>query len=266
MRKEMHEDIPFQEAVKAQMSERASRADQLLEQKWGKTPQLGEGIQAIADKDINKARNLIYTLENQERHLQNLTETQISTAFQTTPENVMRIVRLGYPNSVRGELFLEWSMETARDSIYYLSPKYGKTKRGATAGDVTHESDAYLYASEIEEQVVGTGDGTATVFTGTLAPAPLRQYAVRLFSGGFPVAIDDGAGNLVGADITAGTVDYTTGAISITFATAPTAGFDVMAQFYLLSEDSSLYDEIGSVELQLKDYQFRVKPYPLYAS
>jgi len=123
MRKEMHEDMPLNEAIKVQMSERNMKADQLIEQKWSKTPQIGEGIQDLADKDLNRARNLVYAMENQENHLKNLTETQISTAFQTTPENVMRIVRLGYPNSVRGEIFLEWSMETARDSIYYLSPK-----------------------------------------------------------------------------------------------------------------------------------------------
>jgi len=267
MRTEMHKasDEQFKEQVAMEMSDRNRKADQLIEQKWSKTPQIGEGISDLAGKDTRRARNLVFALENQERHLQALTETQISTSFQTTPENVIRVVRLGYPNSVRGELFLEWAMETARDSIYYLSPKYTTSKRGATAGETMHESDAYRYASEIEEESIGTGDGTITDFNGTLSVAPVRPFAVRVFNGGVPAGVDDGAGNMVGAGVS-GSVNYDTGAISVSFTTAPANGNNILVQSYFVSEDPALYDEMGAVELQLKDYQFRVKQYPLMAS
>ncbi len=114
------------------LSERTSRGDQLVE-KWSKKKGIGENMQETYDANPSKIRSLAFMLENQENHLRQLTETQISNAFQTTPENVLRIVRLGYPNSIRGDVFLEWAMETARDSIYYLSPVHSSTKRGATA-------------------------------------------------------------------------------------------------------------------------------------
>lgn len=30
-----------------------------------------------------------------------------------TPENMLRLIRLSYPNSIRGQLFTEFAMETA---------------------------------------------------------------------------------------------------------------------------------------------------------
>ena len=39
-------------------------------------------------------------------------------------ENMLRLVRLSYPNSIRGELFTEFAMETANDSIKYIVPSY----------------------------------------------------------------------------------------------------------------------------------------------
>ena len=37
---------------------------------------------------------------------------------------MLRLVRLSYPNSIRGELFTEFAMETANDSIKYIVPSY----------------------------------------------------------------------------------------------------------------------------------------------
>lgn len=254
------------------LSQRNDYADRLVE-KWSKTSGIGEGFDTLYEKDAKRARNLSLVLENQENHLGKLTETQISNSFSTTPENVLRVVRLGYPNSVRSELFLEWAMETARDSIYYLSPVYSTTKRGATAGNVTHESPSYRYASEIEEETIGTGDGAIVEFTGSaggnVANPPLRPFNVKILVDNIPVAVDDGAGTLVGTLLNASatnTIDYTTGALTVTFTVAPANGLVVVSQYYYDSEESAQYEDIGAVELQLRDYQFRVRPFPLYVS
>ena len=267
MRKEMREDTKKQ-IHEDMLSARNEKADQLFE-KWSKKSGLGEGMVDLKDLDENRARALSIVLENEENHLDRLTETQISNSFSTTPENVLRIVRLGYPNSVRGELFLEWAMETARDSIYYLSPKYASTKRGATADNVTHESASFRYASEVETEALGTANGILVEFSDTLANHPLRPFSVKVLKDGIPVATDDGEGNMIGALLdTAETnsVDYTSGAITVTFSTAPANTLVITAEYNYDSEDSTNYTDIGAIELQLKDYQFRVKPWPLYVS
>ena len=265
MRTEMREATK-RDHMAEHLSQRNEYADRLFE-KWSKTKGIGEGLDSIYDKSSNQARALSIILENQENHLSKLTETQISNSFSTTPENVLRVVRLGYPNSIRGELFLEWAMETARDSIYYLSPVYSSPdKRGATAGNITHESASYRYATEIEVESLGTGDDSTVNFTLTVANPPLRPYTVKILQDGVPIAADDGAGYITGALLSEGSINYTNGDIDITFTTAPAGAVVLEAEYYYDSEESTQYPDLGAVELQLKDYQFRVKPFPLYVS
>ena len=260
-------------------SHRTEEANRLVE-KWSRKHGLGDGLEEAYDENPRKVKNLVFVLENQEKHLQALTEGQISSAFSTTPENVMRIVRLGYPNSVRGEIFLEWGMETARDSIYYLKPIYSTTSsgrmRGATADNVTHESASYRYATEIEEESIGTGDDSTIVFTGaaagSVANPPLRPFTVKILVNEEIVAADNGSrtsGTLVGDDLDSSatnTVNYTSGAITVTFTTAPAAGATIVVQYFYDSEDSDQYADLGEVQLTLADYLFRAKPYPLGVS
>lgn len=255
----------MREQMARKLSERNELADRLLE-KWQKTPVIGEGIEKLRGMNEAKARNLAIILENEETHLSNLTETQISNTFQTTPENVIRIVRWAYPNSVRGEVFLEWGMETARDSIYYLHSIYGKTLRGATTGQRVLETAEYRYPTEVTiDNAVETADGATHTFSTTASVAPFRPFTLKVLVNGTPTAVDDGHGNIQGDDIT-GTVNYQTGEITAVFGTAPASGVAVEFEYNYDSEVDTNYSNIGSIELQLKDYQFRVKPKPLFIS
>jgi hypothetical protein len=276
MRDLMRENENLQENKEKQISEYKQQGNILVE-KWSKKPGIGEGLQESFDSNPDKVRGLGYALENQEAYLKKLTETQISTAFSTTPENVMRIVRLGYPNSVRGELFLEWAMQTARDSIYYLFPQYSTTNRGATINTRTIESAAYRYGSEVEEEANGTlGDGSTTTFTGVCSVTPVIPYSLRIYVDNVLLGNDDGKGLLTGSGqnigdnitngVSAGTIDYTLGIYSVTFSTAPAIGTTILIEYKYNSEVAADYGQLGQIELQLRDYQFRIRPYPLGVS
>lgn len=261
MRREMREQqAALKEQQRIVMSERTAAADRLIE-KWMKNESI-DSIRNLADSNVEKARALAFMLENEENHLASLTETQISNDFKTTPENVIRIIRLAWPNQVRGEIFYDWAMETARDSMYYLHPVTGKTKRGATAGGRILETSEYRYPTEVEIETLELNSGA---YKATALNAPLRPFTVKVLVDGVPTATDDGNGNLIGTGVS-GTIDYETGAISVTFTTAPDEGAAVEFAYNYDSEVASNYDNLGSVELQLKDYQFRVKPKPLYVS
>ena len=272
MRRDIQEAYLYEE--KAAIEEDTKRVGDILLEKWSKKKNLGEGLIDLSSKNMKKARNTAIVLENQEKYLKKLTETQISSDFGTTPINVLRVIRLGYPNSVRGDLFHEFAMVTARDSIYYLKPIYTETARGATAGNTTYESPSDRYFSEIEEETVtGSINGSNKVFvgnsTGALTKAPLRAFFVRVFLNGAPVAADDGAGNMVGAALDpaqTNTVNYTTGAFTITFVTAPATGSTLTVQYSFDSEVPANYTNIKSLKLTLTDYNFRARPWPLYLS
>src|SRR5208282_3811742 len=276
MRKQMRglTEEALQEQQVVLLSERNKHGDELFN-KWQKKRVVGQGMDKIYEKSPNKARNLAFVLENQEKHLKSLTETQISSAFSTAPVNVIKVIRLSYPNSVRGEIFLEWGMETARDVIFYLRPIYNANKRDGVNGNYMIDSFSNRYASEIDQDILGTGTGSALTFTGpnagNLAIAPIVPFSVKVFVDNVPVATDDGSGNLIGAALSttlASVVNYTSGAITIYFASgfAPGKGLQVMVQSYYDSEQSSLYTQNGEVELTLQDYVFRVKPWPLGVS
>ena len=101
--------------------ERNFRADRLVE-KWSNIPEIGVGMQEMEPR---AARNLAILLENQTRQMSHMTEAAIASNFNgQTPENMLRLVRLSYPNSIRGALFTEFAMETANDSIKYIVPSY----------------------------------------------------------------------------------------------------------------------------------------------
>jgi hypothetical protein len=265
MRDEMRKKLDEATAKKLVHS-RNARADQLIE-KWSKKKSIvGGEFQEKAHTHIHKYRNLSILLENFSKHVQRIGETTISSAFSNTPQNVMRVIRLGYPNSVRGEIFNEWAMETMRDSLFYLSPVYATTNRDATINTVTHQTATNRYSSEIEvENVDATGAGTN--YTGTISITPLRPYKVVILVDSIPVAVDNGSETFTGTTLstgTASTIDYSTGAYDITFTSAPGASIDI--EYFYDSEDSDNYDELGLINLQLTDYQFRADLYPLGVS
>lgn len=90
-------------------SEREARASRLLE-KWYRVPEIGSGLKSMDDR---KAMNTAILLENQARHMSRLSEATYSSAFGATPENMIRLVRLAYPNSIRDKLFTEFKKAVA---------------------------------------------------------------------------------------------------------------------------------------------------------
>lgn len=99
---------------------------------------------------------------------------------------MLRLIRLSYPNSIRGKLFTEVAMETARDSIKYIRPVYTTSQTGGVMDDHTfgdlnldgdneftgpdyrkamYETTEDRYASELVNGTIsglGAGDGNGT--------------------------------------------------------------------------------------------------------
>lgn len=205
--------------------ERDYRADRLVE-KWSKVPEVGKGIKQMP---VNTARNLAILLENQTKTMSKMNEAQLSQSFYGyTPENMLRIVRLSYPNSVRGDIFTEFAMESSHDSIKYIKPVYTNAQRDAFdwerkseapmpgndwpmdnrfdeqehVGDVFYESGEHRYATELVNvglsniaadgaEVSVTFDGGA--LTGAYIPGYSTIYVV-IDKDRYAIATQDGHG------------------------------------------------------------------------
>ena len=112
----------------------------------------------------------------------------------------------------------------------YLKILYGSNKGGVKAGDTMFSmfnagnGETYYSSDEIDSEYVVASN---TSVTGNLAWLPVVPGSVKLMVDSVEVAVDNGAGQLSGPGISAGTIDYTTGAFNITLNSKPTSEDDV---------------------------------------
>lgn len=266
IRSRMNESASLVEATKFVEDERKARASRLIE-KWSRVPEIGSGIRAMDDR---RASNLAIMLESQTRYMSRLTEAQYSSAFSSTPENMIRLVRLAYPNSIRDRLFTDFAMETAKDSIKYLKPVYTDKDPGinrswddtAFEGNVTYESTEERYPTEMANGVVVAGVSVSFT-TNEFALGYIPGYAI----------FEDASGNVVAMENRNLTFSVAAG-YTITFSylagvyTLGGADASVIARAYgrYNSEGDLVGDHLGEVELVLSDYQFKVRPLTLGVS
>ena len=236
-------------------------------------PNIGKGLAEANAKDPRRVQNLAFAIQHTEEHLGELSEAQISATLGTTPENVLRVLRLGYLNTCRQDAFWEMGLSTAHDIFFYLEPKYKKSLRGATAGQVTYESPSYRSASDIGQWAANeTPNGSIKTFTFTPAAdeVPLSPYTVRIYVDDAIVANDDGKGNISGQDVdgtaVTGSVNYSTGAISVTVTTAPTSLTSVNAEAGIALEKDEDLKVTQELELSLNAKPFTLREYPITAS
>lgn len=84
--------------------------------------------------------------------------------------------------------------------------------------------------AEVSAEVLGAGDGSKVTFAATLAAAPAEPGSVTV-TDGVETFSDDGFGRLTGSAGGSGTVNYATGAVSVTFDAAVGNGVDVTADY-----------------------------------
>jgi len=86
------------------------------------------------------------------------------------------------------------------------------------------------YSNTSRTESIGTGDGTATDFSGTLSYTPIVPGSVTVTDGN-ETFTDNGDGTLTGSAGGSGTINYYTGAISVSFASAPSSGADISVSY-----------------------------------
>jgi len=252
----------MQEEAQRYLLGRKARADKLVE-KWSKTSP-GAGLDSLYTKEPTNARNTAMLVENQERYLRRLPEAVISQNFQTRPENVLKVVRIGSANSNRQNIFTEFPLVTTDDAIFFIDMTYESTLRGATAGDKIYENVNRFYAGESYETSQAGNDTTTNAVT--VAKAPIIPNKVHIMVDRELVGYDDGDGSIVPVGTTLdsnGTVNYTTGVITITSSAAITSAETIAVLVHFDSERSTLYDQFGKVSLELSKKRFEARPHPL---
>lgn len=157
MKKPQNKVILKKEA-EAKLNERAARAEKAA-QVWDNHPLFKGELSKINEAKVRQ--NAAINLTNQARYMKQLNEQETSAEFQRmAPANMMRLVQLTMTNLNRGNVFSEYSMETARDAIYYIKPYFSKSV-AANAGNFAERSMSYNVTNKDTIDPYGFNTATA---------------------------------------------------------------------------------------------------------
>lgn len=196
-------------------------------------------------------------------------ESVVTQSLGQLPQRVLDVVRIFYPNQIAPDICDIQPIDGMVGSIFTMTPRYGTTFGGVNAGDDLFLNNTSLnnYASEELGVTIATGNGSTAAISGTISTSkPLRKGSVKvsttLTTSGAITIEDDGAGNFKPtAGLTSGTIDYDSGAYSITFATAPTNTTPVVANYQLDTEVNE--DAIRDIEIDISMKPVQCKQHPL---
>lgn len=200
------------------------------------------------------------------RSAQSLNEaTQVSHVIDGIKTQYFDIITAVWPNLIAEQLFSVQPIRSKTGQIFYLKYIYGTDKGNVKKGDTIfsaqemagYENRNYTSETIEEESAFAQEDGgSETNFTGNLQFIPVKPGTVVITMDTTTIK-DDGMGKLTGNGITAGTINYETGAYDITFGTAPAAGDAYVDYEYDLSYAPST---IPSVELKVVDTTITARP------
>jgi len=89
------------------------------------------------------------------------------------------------------------------------------------------------------QETVGTTVAGQILYSGSLGSAPLTAGTLAMAISGVAAGNDNGTGGITGTGITSGSINYSTGAWSLTLTAAPPAGADIVATYQKSSTTSS---------------------------
>jgi hypothetical protein len=208
-------------------------------------------IQGVEDiQNDFQRRSTAIVLENTRRFLEGLEETTKAISIGDFQKYAFPLVRAIFPELVANQLVSVQPMLGPVSQVFYLDFTYGSTKGNVSRGQKVFDSiglgpnNPYYSSPLVEGEVVGTGTGSQTAFSPSLSYTPIRAGSI-VITDGVSVITDDGNGNLVGDGT--GTIDYTSGAISVTFAAAPANAIVVSVNYEYDMEGNSNIPEIDLI-------------------
>lgn len=211
----------------------------------------------------DRAMSTLQIMQNQAMYIEGLSQdprneaTFVSNLGPLVPK-VIDLVRIFYPNMVAHDLVDIQPLDRQNGEIFVIRPIFSNTAAGVTAGDqVFKKVTDGTYASESQTTTLaGAGVGAYTATAGQL---PLKPNEIAIYAAGVKVGIDDGAGNIVGATVDTGTVNYTTGAISVTFTGTPAGPVTAGSRY----SSEATPANIRRLSLNLSTIPVQAQPHPL---
>jgi len=161
------------------------------------------------------------------------------------PKVAFDVITVAYGNSVIPFIASVQNIEEERGNVYFKVIKRqdtGNTIIDPRTGAVLPSG---LASNVVSDKVVATGDGSTTTFNVTLDSIPVRPETFEVKAGS-AYGKDDGKGTILGVGVW-GTIDYSTGAVELNFASAPASGEEIKVGYQVDIEGANDLPSIGSV-------------------
>ena len=229
-------------------------------------------LEAATGKKNSLERNLTlaYTLNETKK------QRDYHEAIQTPDAGLYKVFALDIvgavvQNILAPELVSMQPLDNAVSMVLYLEYQYGTSKGATQAGTVFadtrnfYQSDAMYSSSEVVDEPITLVAGTAQSFKlAQLPPINPNTVEIVLTLAGTPVVLtDNGAGQLTSATAgTSGTINYATGEVSITTATAVVVATDTGVANY--SYAITYVDEAAS-SARIPEVTLKMKQIPMFA-
>jgi hypothetical protein len=209
-----------------------------------------------------KAIMVAIMLENYKNYVKSLDETTKVLQVGNFDKFAYPIISMVSENLVAQDLVAVQPLSGPSGLVFYMDFVTGQAKgnvpKGAKVWDARlgHVNRFEDGGDMVPSEFLFVGTGALSVFTGNVAYRPLKPGTVQV-SDGTNVSVDNGNGVLSNAltNMTAGTIDYTTGAYSITFSAPPAGTYNVSATYAMDMEANP----------NLQQIDFQISSSPLYA-
>ena len=244
-----------------------SKGKHLAENDWRAYFAAKDGTLAL---DESSRALTAYLLEVEKQYIKNLDEDTRIASIGSFEKYVFPIIRAVFPNLVATELVSVQPMQGPTSLVFYMDFKAGSKKGSVNLGDTlissrTGQQASTNYSGELvdSEQLYTGGAGP---FAGANASYfPIRPLSVTLnavLSAGSVaiVGTDDGNGNIVGANITTATINYSTGAMDVTFSGATTGPITLS---YNYASEGSL--QVPQIDVSITSVPVTARPRKLRA-
>jgi len=179
--------------------------------------------------------------------------------------------RYGYPSALYPELF-EAIAFVRKAPIWVSSATHSDARWGGvhvTSGSVTAFSagnvdpDNYVYTSDKTlgtYSLVGSIDGNNKTYSGVLPNVPVETTSLVVKKSNVAIAATELAGVITGNDVSAGTLDLTSGTISVSLNNAPAVGSTMTANWsYDTDKSTSVSHSFFAASPYADDLQVKIE-------
>lgn len=201
-------------------------------------------------------------LENTHDYISRMDETTRVVNMGNFVDYGFDVITAVVPNLIANDIVSVQPLNAKHGAIFYLNYLYGSDKGRIKAGEVYNspfegvKGNTDYTGEHIDGESLGLGDGSKTKFTTSLAYTPVRPGSVSVVADSV-TGFDDGQGNINGTGVS-GTINYSTGEISVTFASAPASNTTVEV-LYNYNMDLSTVG-VPQVDLDLKSVSIEAFP------